>query len=479
MMQTKLLIVEDTESLSQLYQAFLIPLGVDIRTANSGKQALQSISETTPDIVLLDIMLPDMSGLEILEQLKQLDSNIQVVVLTAHGTKETVLSALRLGAADFLEKPIEADRLRITINNLLKLKQLSEIVDDYRNKFEKGQFFGLVGRSPAMQSVYKIIENAAASKASVFITGESGTGKEVCANALHQASPRKDKPFIALNCAAIPKDLIESEIFGHIKGAFTGATNGRNGAATLAHGGTLFLDEICEMELNLQSKLLRFIQTGTFNKVGSEKLEKVDIRFVCATNREPMEEVQEGRFREDLFYRLHVIPINLPALKERGDDIVLIAQHLLRRINKEENKQFSSIADNAKQTLTQYSWPGNIRQLENAIRNVVVLNEGKQIDSNMLPSEIIKSSKSHSAATIAVQPASAEQTNHHQTLTNQQSVTDIKPLWQQEKDYIEQIITLNDGNVPKAASLLEVSPSTIYRKIKQWQEKGLTVCAFG
>ena len=308
-----------------------------------------------------------------------------------------------------------------------------------------------------MQQVYRTIDSAASSKASIFITGESGTGKEVCAEAIHAASKRGDKPFIAINCAAIPKDLIESELFGHVKGAFTGAATDRQGAAELADGGTLFLDELCEMDLELQTKLLRFIQTGTFQKVGSSKMKSVDVRFVCATNRDPWKEVQEGRFREDLYYRLYVIPLHLPPLRERGEDVIEIAYSLLGYMSVEEGKAFVRFAQEVLDRFNQYEWPGNVRQLQNVLRNVVVLNNGKEITLNMLP------------------PPLNQPIENSLRLKEKQSeditVKDIFPLWVTEKTAIEQAIKACDGNIPRAAGFLDVSPSTIYRKLQAWNAK--------
>ena len=335
-MPPTVLIVEDTQSLAMMYQSYLLPTGVNTLVASDGQTAMDIINKVHPDLIVLDVMLPDMNGLDILATLEP-DNSPQVVVLTGHATKEMAIQAIKLGASDFLEKPIEADRFRITVNNALKIKNLKQTVTQYKNKYENGKYFDLIGSSKQMQSVYQIISSASASKATVFITGESGTGKELCARAVHQASNRANKPFVALNCAAIPKDLIESEIFGHLKGAFTGAIANRVGAAGQANGGTLFLDELCEMDINLQSKLLRFIQTGSYQQVGSEKEVKVDVRFVCATNKDPLIEVENGRFREDLYYRLHVIPIELPPLRARGTDIIEIAEALFVKLALEEN----------------------------------------------------------------------------------------------------------------------------------------------
>jgi DNA-binding NtrC family response regulator len=315
-----------------------------------------------------------------------------------------------------------------------------------------------------MQAVYRIIESAAPSKATVFITGESGTGKEVCAEAIHQCSPRSEQPFIALNCAAIPHDLMESEIFGHVKGSFTGAQGDRKGAASLADGGTLFLDEICEMDLDLQSKLLRFIQTGTLQRVGSGKLETVDVRFVCATNRDPLVEVKAGRFREDLYYRLHVIPLSLPPLRERGEDILLLARNLLQNYAREENKRFKDFDAEAVRVLLDYPWPGNVRELQNVVRNIVVLNDRELVSPDILPPPL----SGRRGMTAAMAPVSSASGSAEPLLN-----TPIRPLWLVEKETIEQAIASCDGNIPKAAALLEISPSTIYRKKQSWEEASL------
>ncbi|MEM6981930.1 MAG: sigma-54 dependent transcriptional regulator [Pseudomonadota bacterium] len=466
-MPPTILIVEDTQSLAMMYQSYLLPTGVNTLVANDGATALNIIDKIKPDLIVLDVMLPDMNGLDILAQLEP-DNFPHVVVLTGHATKEMAIQAIKLGASDFLEKPVEAERFRITINNTLKIKDLKQTVTKYKNIYENGRYFDLIGSSKQMQSVYQVISSASASKATVFITGESGTGKELCARAVHQASNRADKPFVALNCAAIPKDLIESEIFGHLKGAFTGAIANRLGAAGQADGGTLFLDELCEMDINLQSKLLRFIQTGTYQQVGSEKQVKVDVRFVCATNRNPLAEVEAGRFREDLYYRLHVIPIELPPLRERGKDIIEIAQALFIKIAKEEQHPYKGITDDVKQFLAQYDWPGNVRQLENVIRNILVLNPQEWIDVSMLPALPQSVQKEPRNESQAGQLNTSVQVQEFEELPQVES--EVKALWVAEKEYIERVIKICATNIPKAAALLDVSPSTLYRKIKGWEE---------
>ncbi|EKO3474515.1 sigma-54-dependent Fis family transcriptional regulator [Vibrio fluvialis] len=446
--------VEDTASVAALYRSYLTPLEIDINIVGTGREAIESIAHREPDLILLDLRLPDMTGMDVLHAVKQRSPDVPVIFMTAHGSIDTAVEAMRHGAQDFLIKPCEADRLRVTVNNAIrKASKLKNEADNPGNQ----HYQGFIGSSQTMLAVYRTIDSAASSKASIFITGESGTGKEVCAEAIHAASRRGDKPFIAINCAAIPKDLIESELFGHVKGAFTGAATDRQGAAELADGGTLFLDELCEMDLDLQTKLLRFIQTGTFQKVGSSKMKSVDVRFVCATNRDPWKEVQEGRFREDLYYRLYVIPLHLPPLRERGDDVIEIAYSLLGYMSKEEGKGFVRLAPEVVERFKQYEWPGNVRQLQNVLRNVVVLNEGREITLNMLPPPLNQPSES----IISVPKASAAPVSVHE----------IFPLWMTEKQAIEKAIEACDGNIPRAAGYLDVSPSTIYRKLQTWNEK--------
>ncbi|MBY7838067.1 sigma-54 dependent transcriptional regulator [Vibrio fluvialis] len=443
--------VEDTASVAALYRSYLTPLEIDINIVGTGREAIESIAHREPDLILLDLRLPDMTGMDVLHAVKQRSPDVPVIFMTAI---DTAVEAMRHGAQDFLIKPCEADRLRVTVNNAIrKASKLKNEADNPGNQ----NYQGFIGSSQTMLAVYRTIDSAASSKASIFITGESGTGKEVCAEAIHAASRRGDKPFIAINCAAIPKDLIESELFGHVKGAFTGAATDRQGAAELADGGTLFLDELCEMDLDLQTKLLRFIQTGTFQKVGSSKMKSVDVRFVCATNRDPWKEVQEGRFREDLYYRLYVIPLHLPPLRERGDDVIEIAYSLLGYMSKEEGKGFVRLAPEVVERFKQYEWPGNVRQLQNVLRNVVVLNEGRAITLNMLPPPLNQPSES----IISVPKASAAPVSVHE----------IFPLWMTEKQAIEKAIEACDGNIPRAAGYLDVSPSTIYRKLQTWNEK--------
>jgi two-component system repressor protein LuxO len=305
-----------------------------------------------------------------------------------------------------------------------------------------------------MQRVYRTIEAAARSSASVFITGESGTGKELAAQALHRLSPRAAKRFVALNCGAIPRDLLESTIFGHVKGAFTGATADQEGAAMRADGGTLFLDELGEMEMELQTKLLRFIQTGQYERVGEGRTRPADIRFVAATNRDPAEAVRQGRLREDLFYRLYVVPLELPPLRDRGEDILLIARRFLAEFSKQEGRAFAGFSPEAEARLIGYGWPGNVRQLQNVVRNAVVLNDGALLTETMLPP--LPGTATPTPATLpeAASPMPPD--------------TQIRRLADVERDYIEHAIRVCDGNILVAARKLGISASTIYRKKEAW-----------
>lgn len=460
----RILIIEDDPVLAERFTLDLGDYTTEIR--DTGKQALAALeSGLIVDAVILDIHLPDMNGLDILRHIREQGMPSAVIVVTSQGSINTAVEAMRAGADDFLVKPFTPERLQVTLRNVVQTQRLTREVETLRDELAvdtgRGDFHGFIGGSPVMRGVYRMLQAAAPSKASVFITGESGTGKELCAQAIHAAGPRAKAPFVAINCAAIPKDLLESELFGHVKGAFTGATSTRDGAAARADGGTLFLDEIGELDLALQGKLLRFLQTGQVQKVGSDTTEKVDIRVVCATNRDPMQEVEEGRFREDLYYRLYVIPIHLPPLRDRPGDALDLARALLPKLAQEEGKEFAGLSPDAEAAIADYGWPGNVRQLENVLRNAVVLNDGPVLEATMLPPPLGQGTGGRTAA-----PATARASREEAA-----TPTGIRPLWQVEKDTIERAIALCEGNIPRAAGLLEISPSTIYRKKAGWDEQ--------
>lgn len=473
--KNRVLIVEDATSLALTYREYLKKLDCELSITASGLEALQLAEQLIPQVMLLDLGLPDLNGMEVLKTIKAKALPITIIVITAQAGLPVVIEAMRNGAYDFLVKPIHGDRLLVTVRNALERLRLETIVATYRDEIDRHKFHKFIGASLPMQAVYRMIDAAASSKAPVFITGESGTGKELCAEAIHARGARASKPFIALNCAALPKDLIESEVFGHVRGAFTGATQDRAGAASLADGGTLFLDEIAEMDISLQSKLLRFLQTGKFRPVGGNQDLLVDIRIIAATNRDPQKEIELGRFREDLFYRLYVLPIALPPLRHRDGDILDLAVAFLTKFSSEEGKHFQSFSPNAAQALSHYHWPGNVRQVENVIRQIVVMQQGNVVDADMLPTNLRKKSEEPDlgVAATAVRSAPFNALGTQKETSGPEGVSQnvLRPLWLQEKEIVEQAIQRCDGNIPKAAEILEVSPSTLYRKIQIWQQK--------
>lgn len=453
--------------------------GITVVTATGGKEALAKFKESPADIVISDLSMPEMSGNDLLEEITSIAPETIRIMLTAHKEPEHIMAAVNRGrVSGYINKPWSDDELRAMVEDLVASREqyvkrsiVGKVLGTAAAPFKKS-FEDFVGNSPSMQRVYNKLEKAAPSKASVFITGESGTGKEVAAFAIHNLSQRKNDAFIALNCAAIPSELMESEIFGHVKGAFSGAVSNRDGAATLADNGTLFLDELGEMDMALQAKILRFIQTGTFQRVGGTKTEKVNVRFVAATNREPHEAIQEGRLREDLFYRLNVIAIDMPSLKDRENDVVLLARHFLTCFSEDEEKPFVGFSDDAEAMLKRYSWPGNVRQLQNLIHSCVVMNDGPVISAEMLAdhltsSELMASGIAPSQQTVSVDSESIS-TSPAPVVSQNQST--VEPLALMERKAIQQAIALYDDNVVKAASALEVSPSTLYRKMQQWEE---------
>ncbi|HCG8266155.1 TPA: sigma-54-dependent Fis family transcriptional regulator [Vibrio parahaemolyticus] len=505
-MRPRVLLVEDSTSLAILYKQYVKDEPYDIFHVETGREAIQFIERSKPQLIILDLKLPDMSGEDVLDWINQNDIPTSVIIATAHGSVDLAVNLIQKGAEDFLEKPINADRLKTSVALHLKRAKLEDLVENIQSTFDRHNYHGFIGSSLPMQAVYKTIDAVAPTSASVFIVGESGTGKEVCAEAVHRQSDRRDKPFIAINCGAIPRDLMESEIFGHVKGAFTGATTDRKGAATLAHGGTLFLDELCEMELEMQKKLLRFLQTGTYTPLGGTKEMKVDVRIICATNRDPLTEVEEGRFREDLYYRVHVVPIDMPPLRERRSDIVTLAKHFLTTYAKEDKKKFSNIDTEAQHVIKHYEWPGNVRQLQNIIRNIVVLNNDEKVTVAHLPAQLtqkktqartvtpvhVESSSpsnnlnGHNAPAMQTQPIEPVQpvqevpaqqmqptvgveTPSHSLSPYFNADGSIRPMWQVEREAIQNAIAYCDGNVLNAAVMLELSPSTVYRKKQAWE----------
>ncbi len=452
---TPLLLIEDTPSLQMVYENVLRSAGHDVVSAGTAEEGLNKFRELHPNVVLLDLMLPDRSGLDLMQDFLDIQEDTNVIVVTANGSINRAVEAMRGGAYDFLLKPFNEQRFLHTVDNALADRAR---LNGSGKKTRSGRASDFVGNSPVMEKVYDRIQSVGRSMASVFISGESGTGKEICAQEVHKASLRANGPFVPLNCGAIPSDLLESEVFGHLKGSFTGAIADKPGAATVADGGTLFLDEICEMDLNLQTKLLRFLQTSTIQPVGASHPRKVNVRIICATNRDPLEEVRRGRFREDLYYRLHVVPIHLPPLRERGEDVIEIAENALARFSQEEHRQFTGFTEDVKTLFRRLDWPGNVRQLLNVVRHAVVLNEGPMVTLDMMPIEL------HHARETGQAPTAGASDKPHITLDGLVG----KTLAEVEQLVIEETIAHHGGSVPKAARVLDVSPSTLYRKREAW-----------
>lgn len=459
-----LLLIEDTPSLQLLYRSVLTQAGHNVLTASTASEAMRLFQEARPRTVLLDLVLPDCDGLDLMKDMFDLRPETRVIVMTAHGSINKAVEAMRAGAHEFLVKPFDEVRLLAAVSNATNANPAPRTVlsgaatSRQAPQANSGAF---IGSSEIMAQIQATIASVAKSMATVFITGESGTGKELCALAVHENSPRSAGPFIALNCGAIPQDLLESEVFGHMKGSFTGAISDKPGAATAADGGTLFLDEVCEMAPALQTKLLRFLQTSTVVPVGATRPRKVNVRIICATNRDPLDAVRRGLFREDLFYRLYVVPIEMPPLRERGNDVIEIAEAALARLAQEEGKQFDGLASDLRAIFRRFPWPGNVRQLLNVIRNVVVLHEGGLVTPAMLPSSLLLQINQEPAKDAAV--ATADQQTGLDMLLG-------RSLAEVERMVIEATLARFDGSVPKAARVLELSPSTLYRKIEAWSK---------
>ena len=375
----RVLIVDDDAPARRLLQVRLRALGCEVALAADGEQALAEIKKHEPALMLLDLQMPKMGGIEVLRQLRTAGTTFPVVVITAHGSIESAVAAMKEGAYDFITKPLDANHFEIVVRKALEseaLKRSWELLaaeTDSRHRL-------IIGESKPMADAVDMARKAAASSATVLLLGESGTGKEIFARAIHHWSERRSQPFVAINCVGLSKELLESELFGHEKGAFTGADQLKKGKLELANGGTVFLDEIGDMSAELQTKLLRFLQEREFDRVGGRDPIRVDVRIVAATNRDLESAVKENRFREDLYHRLNVIPITLPPLRERAEDIGALAEHFLRRFAAESKKTFTTLADDALARLTAYHWPGNVRELANVIERAVVLGQGPTLD---------------------------------------------------------------------------------------------------
>jgi len=389
--KARLLVVDDEPSARTGLQRLLASEGYRVWGAADGEAALEKVDEVAPDVVITDLKMPGMDGLELLERLRTRDQRLPVLVVTAFGEVASAVAAMRRGAEDYLTKPIDFDALLVSLDRALERRDLRAEAENLRRqireKHDEG-LQGLIGASPAMQGVYRTVRQVAASRATVLVTGESGTGKGEVARAIHTLSPRASQPLVTLQCASLAESLLESELFGHEKGSFTGAEKRRVGRFEQANGGTLFLDEVGEIPLSIQVKLLRVLQERTFERVGGNETVRVDVRLVAATNRDLADDVKKGRFREDLYYRLHVIHIEMPPLRARRGDVLVLAQYFIQRFAEENHKRLVGLTDDARARILAHSWPGNVRELENAIERAVVMSRTDRIEADDLPADV-------------------------------------------------------------------------------------------
>jgi two-component system, NtrC family, response regulator HydG len=444
-MAGSILVVDDEPELCQALSRLLTRHGFQTLTAHNGEEALDVMRREQVPLVLSDLMMPKMNGVELLKAAKVVSPSTEMVIVTGHGTIETAVEAMKMGAYDFIEKPFTASTaLKVVRKALEKQELMAENIELRRMLKEGGSKEMIVGRSEVMRQTLETARQVAQSRATVLLTGESGTGKEVFANAIHRWSDRAGKPLIKLSCAAIPETLLEAELFGYEKGAFTGAVNRRRGRFEAAHGGTLFLDEVGEMPLTVQVKLLRVIQEGVFERLGSNVPIEVNVRLMGATNADLEQMVSEGTFREDLYYRLNVINIEVPPLRARSGDVELLASEFLKRANEANNKDLAGFTPAAAEALERYSWPGNVRELENCVERSAVLSRGDLIDVDVLPQPVLLGRRTSNAVTIPVGT----------------------PLREAEMELIRATLDSTGGDKETAAKILGIASRTIYRKIK-------------
>ncbi len=492
MTMNKLLLIDDETDMQYSFRRIFGDADVELETASSGEEGLERIPELQPDVVIMDVRMGGISGLETLRQLRQLDAKLPVIMMTAYGTTQTAIEAMKLGAFDYILKPFEVPKLKELIYCALKAAKEMKQVVSFQPLLESEDYdYGIVGRSEAMQRVFKWIGQVASSDATALITGESGTGKELVARAIYHHSQRHGRPFLALNCAAIPEQLLESELFGHEKGAFTGAASQRIGKFEQCHTGTVFLDEIGEMALQTQAKILRVLQSGTFERVGGTKTVQVDIRIIAATNKDLKEAVTKRLFREDLFYRLNVMPIHIPPLRERPEDIPLLINYFLRKFAQDRKTAPKSISPEAIALLERLPWEGNVRELENAVQRAVVLAKGEAILLSDLPNELVGSgataaeTESADRQDVEEESRSGASGEQKQPVSESGRPTDIasvaqllfrwaraddrlKVLPQVERELIVQALNETNGNQVKAAKILGITRATLRKRIEKF-----------
>lgn len=443
-----ILAVDDEVTILDSLSGILSDEGFEVLTASNGYEALKIIEEESPDLVLLDIWMPGIDGIETLREIKRTNPFLQVVIISGHGTIETAVKATKLGAYDFIEKPLSIEKVVVTINNALNFRQLEE-----ENRFLRKKTLerhSITGNSPQIQALKKQIAVAAPTNAWILITGENGTGKELVARTIHQMSHRVDKPLIDVNCAAIPEELIESELFGHEKGAYTGATSRKRGKFEVANGGTIFLDEIGDMSLKTQAKILRILQEQKFERVGGTRTLTVDVRVIAASNKDLKREIEKETFREDLYYRLNVIPIEVPPLRNRTEDIPMLVNTFLKEYSEEGHCGLKTMTPQAVEHIKAYSWPGNVRELKNLVERLAIMTESEVIDEGDIPSSY----------------------KHKDTMTTEAGIFDVDFLKeakkQFEKMYILRKLSENENNISQTADSIGIERSHLHKKIKSF-----------
>ena len=447
------LVIDDEEVMREILDSLLTQEGYRVKLASTGGEGVEILGREPVDLAIVDVMLPDKSGIDVLDDLKRTDPEIVAVMITAFASVETAIEAMKRGAFDYITKPFKNDEVKVVVANGIKQRRL---VDENRTLkqalSDRHRFDVLVGKSPRMQEVYSLIQQVAPSRSTVLITGESGTGKELAAKAIHNHSARKTKPFVTVNSGSLPPDLLESNLFGHVKGAFTGAVSPKKGLFEVADGGSIFLDEIGTVPLETQSKLLRVIQEKEFMRLGGVDTIRVDVRIIAATNSELKELVEAGLFREDLYYRLNVINLFLPPLRQRREDIPILAQHFLRKYGEENGRTHLELSSEAIQSLLDYDWPGNVRELENVIERAVVLADGPKIGRRLIP-EHVRSGPSFRLPQVVVP---------EEGISFREVITGF------EKRLIESSLETSGGVQKKAAQLLGLKPTTLNEMIKRY-----------
>jgi DNA-binding NtrC family response regulator len=451
MVKPRILLVDDDKNTANGLRKILLQDGYDTGCTYTGKEALNLIETEHFDIVITDMKLPDISGFSIIERAKKKDIDTAVVMITAFSSIQTAIDAMKKGADDYLTKPVNIEELEMILKKIWEKRLLILQNKELKQKLnDKYSFSGIIGNTPEIQLIFKTITEIAPTAATVLIYGETGTGKELIANAIHYNSDRKNKPFITLHCASLSEGVLESELFGHEKGAFTGAISQRRGRFELANGGSLFLDEVGEMNSHVQIKLLRVLETGKFERVGGEKTLESDVRIIAATNKDLEKEIKEGRFREDLYYRLNVINLRLPSLRERKEDIGLLIDNFLIKYSKKNKKDIKGITSQSAKLLNSYDWPGNVRELENAIERAVVMAKNEYVEPNNLPSNINVNSKKSRKETFRISSGAT--------------------MKEVEKKVILETLQTTNGSKSKAAEILGISTRKIEYKIKEWSK---------